>query len=152
MTDVLLISNSLPNINIAWRHFCYREYNASATASVDTAMEYLRSDKPPQVVIYYCGGSCSDFFPFYRILREDEKSAKLPLVILTDVEFQKALSEYVKLENTQVLGISVDDKRLMDVIRGAAKNPGSSQRNNDRRNSDRRNSGSRNDDKWKIKW
>ena len=121
MTDVLLISNSLPNINIAWRHFCYREYNASATVSVETAMEYLRSDKPPQVVVYYCGGSCSDFFPFYRILRGDEKSAGCPLVLLTDVEFQKALAEYVKLENTQVLGISVNDKTLMDVIRNTAR-------------------------------
>ena len=121
MTDVLLISNSLPNINVAWRHFCYREYNASATASVETAMEYLRSDKPPQVVIYYCGGTCSDFFPFYRTLRSDEKAANCPLVLLTDVEFQKAMAEYVKLENTQVLGISVDDKKLMDVIRNEAR-------------------------------
>lgn len=121
MTDILLLSNTLPNINVAWRHFCYREYNANATVSVETAMEYLRSDKPPQVVIYYCGGTCSDFFPFYRTLRSDEKSADCPLVLLTDVEFQKALSEYVKLENTQVLGISVDDKKLMDVIRNEAR-------------------------------
>ena len=122
MTDILLISDSLPNINVAWRHFCYREYNANATTSVDTAMEYLRSDKPPQVVIYYCGGGSSGgFFPFYRILRNDEKAADLPLVVLTDVDMQKALAEYVKLENAQVLGISVDDKRLRDVIRGAAR-------------------------------
>ena len=122
MTDILLISDSLANINVAWRHFCYREYNANATASVETAMEYLRSDKPPQVVIYYCGGGSSGgFFPFYRILRNDEKTSGMPLVVLTDVEMQKALAEYVKLENAQVLGISVDDKRLMDVIRGAAR-------------------------------
>ena len=120
MTDILLISNSLPNINVAWRHFCYREYNANATVSVESAMEYLHSDKPPQVVVYYCG-SCSEFFPFYRTLRSDEKSAHLPLVLLTDVELQMALAEYVKLENTQVLGISVDDKKLMDVIRNAAR-------------------------------
>lgn len=125
MTDILLISDSLANINIAWRHFTYREYNANATMSVDTAMEYLRSDKPPQVVIYYCGGGSSGFFSFYRILRSDEKTAGCPLIILTDVELQKALSEYVKLENTQVLGISVNDKKLMDIIRVAArgKNP-----------------------------
>ena len=121
MTDILLISDSLPNINVAWRHFCYREYNANATVSVDTAMEYLRSDKPPQVVVYYCGGGSSGFFPFYRILRNDEKASGCPLIVLTDVDMQKALSEYVKLENAQVLGISVDDKRLMDVIRGAAR-------------------------------
>lgn len=121
MTDILLISNTLPNINVAWRHFCYREYNANATVSVESAMEYLRSDKPPQVVVYYCGGSCSEFFPFYRTLRSDEKSADCPLILLTDVEFQKALQEYVKLENTQVMGISVNDKTLMDVIRNEAR-------------------------------
>ena len=121
MTDILLISDSLANINIAWRHFTYREYNANATMSVDTAMEYLRSDKPPQVVIYYCGGGSSGFFSFYHILRNDEKTANCPLVVLTDVELQKALSEYVKLEKAQVVGISVDDKKLIDIIRLAAK-------------------------------
>ena len=128
MTDILLISDSLSNINVAWRHFCYREYNANATASVETAMEYLRSDKPPQVVIYYCGGGSGGFFSFYRILRNDEKTAGFPLVILTDVDMQKALSEYIKLENAQVVGISVDDKKLIDIIRGAAKGrkPGTS--------------------------
>ena len=121
MTDILLISDSLANINVAWRHFTYKEYNANATMSVETAMEYLRSDKPPQVVIYYCGGGSSGFFSFYRILRSDEKTAECPLVVLTDVELQKALSEYVKLEKTQVVGISVDDKKLIDIIRLAAK-------------------------------
>ena len=121
MTDILLISDSPASINVAWRHFCYREYNASATASIDTAMEFLRSDKPPQVVVYYCGGGSSGFFPFYRILRKDEKTASLPLVVLTDVDMQKALSEYVKLENAQVMGISVDDTKLMDVVRAAAR-------------------------------
>lgn len=121
MTDILLISDSLPNINVAWRHFCYREYNANATVSVDTAMESLRSDKPPQVVVYYCGGgNSSSFFSFYRIFKAEEKAAGCPLVVLTDVELQKALSEYIKLENTDVLGISVNDEKLMDVIREAA--------------------------------
>ena len=121
MTDVLLISDSLANINVAWRHFCYKEYNASATASVETAMEFLRSDKPPQVVVYYCGGGSSGFFPFYRTLRKDEKTAGFPLIVLTDVDMQKALAEYVKLENAQVLGISVDDKKLIDIVRSAAR-------------------------------
>lgn len=126
MTDILLISDNLNNINVAWRHFAYREYNANATVSVETAMEYLKSDKPPQVVVYYCGGSSSGFFSFYHILREDEDTAGCPLVVLTDVELQKALAEYVKLENTQVLGISVNDKTLMDVIRNAARGKNSS--------------------------
>ena len=120
MTDILLVSDSLANINVAWRHFCYKEYNASATASVDTAMEFLRSDNPPQVVVYYMGGGSSGFFPFYRILRNDEKTAGFPLIVLTDLDMQKPLAEYVKLENTQVLGISVDDKKLINIIRGAA--------------------------------
>ena len=128
MTDILLISDTIANINVAWRHFSYREYNANATVSVETAMEYLKSDKPPQVVIYYCGGGSTGFFSFYRILREDEKTADCPLVVLTDVELQKALAEYVRLENTRVLGISVNDKTLMDVIRNAARNRNSSSR------------------------
>ena len=133
MTDILLISDSLPNINVAWRHFVYREYNANATVSVETAMEYLKSDKPPQVVIYYCGGGSSGFFSFYRILREDEKTKNTPLVVLTDVELQKALAEYVKLENAQVLGISVNDKTLMDIIRNAARGKSSSSKQPPRR-------------------
>lgn len=123
MTDILLISNSVPNINAAWKHFCYeKEYNANATLDVDSAMEYLRSDDPPQVTVYYCGGNCRGFFQFYRAKRGDPKSAACPLILLTDAEFQKALSEYVKLENTQVLGISINDNTLMDVIRSTVRN------------------------------
>ena len=120
MTDILLISDSLPNINVAWRHFCYGEYNANATANVDAAMEALRSDKPPQVVVYYCSAENSrTFFSFYRTFKAEKKTEKCPLVVLADVELQKALSEYVKLENTDVVGISVNDDVLMSLIREA---------------------------------
>ena len=121
MTDILLISDSLPNINVAWRHFCQGEYNANATVNVEAAMEAIRSDKPPQVVVYYCSADNSrKFFSFYRIFRAEKKAAGCPLVVLADVELQKALSEYVKLENTDVLGISVNDDVLLSLIRDAA--------------------------------
>lgn len=123
MTDILLISNSVPNINAVWKRFCYeKEYNANATLNVDSAMESLCSDDPPQLTVYYCGGNCSGFFPFYRTKRGNPKSAVCPLILLTDVEFQKALSEYVKLENTQVLSILINDNTLRDVIRSTVRN------------------------------
>ena len=121
MTEILLISDSLPNINVAWRHFCYGEYSANATVSVDTAMESICSDKPPQVVVYYCSAENSrKFFSFYHTFKAEKKAAGCPLVVLADVELQKALSEYVKLENTDVVGISVNDDVLMSLIREAA--------------------------------
>ena len=122
MTDVLLISSSLENINIAWRHFCYNEYNASATTNHEAAMENLRSKKPAQIVVYYCGEDTTNFFSFYKALREDQKTENVPLVVLADVSRQKLLSDYVKLRNARVLGISVNDDKLRDTVRIGARN------------------------------
>lgn len=121
MTDVLLISSSLENINVAWRHFCYNEYNASATTNHDAAMENLRSKKPSQIVVYYCGEDTTNFFSFYKMLREDQKTADVPLVVLADVSRQKLLSDYVRLRNSCVLGISVNDDKLRDTVRTGAR-------------------------------
>lgn len=121
MTDVLLISSSLDNINIAWRHFCYSDYNASATTNHDAAMENLRSKKPAQIVVYYCGEDTTNFFSFYKALREDRKTADVPLVVLADVSRQKLLSDYVRLRNACVLGISVNDDKLRDTVRTGAR-------------------------------
>ena len=62
MTDILLISSSLEDINIAWRHFCYNDYNASATTNINAAMENLKSSKPAKVVVYYCGEDSEGFY------------------------------------------------------------------------------------------
>lgn len=122
MTDILLIGSSLDNINVAWRHFCYSDYNASATANHEAAMENLRSKKPPQIVVYYCSDDAENFFSFYKTLREDPKTEKIPLIVLADVNRQKVLTEYVKLWNTCVLGISVNDDKLRDMVRTGARN------------------------------
>lgn len=122
MTDVLLISSSLDNINVAWRHFCYNDYNASATTNHEAAMENLRSKKPAQIVVYYCGEDTTDFFSFYKALREDQKTANVPLVVLADVSRQKVLSDYVRLRNACVLGISVNDEKLRDTVKTGARN------------------------------
>ncbi len=121
MTDVLLISNSTENINIAWRHFCSRDYNASATVSYESAMDTLRKGKSQQIAVYYCGNDTDDFISFYRMLREDKKTVFVPLVVLADVRWIKALSEYVRLENACVLGITVGASKLAEVMRSASR-------------------------------
>ncbi|MCM1055653.1 MAG: hypothetical protein NC394_09045 [Bacteroides sp.] len=122
MIDVLLISSSLDNINVAWRHFCYSDYNASATTNHDAAMENLRSKKPAQIVVYYCGEETTDFFSFYKALRDDQKTENVPLVVLADLNRQKLLTDYVKLRNACVLGISVNDDKLRDTVKTGARN------------------------------
>lgn len=122
MTSLLLISDNSENLNVAWRHFCYKEYSAGATISIDSAMERLRSENPPQIAVYYRAAKGKGFFDFYSRLREDPATQNIPLLVLTDLEFQKVLSEYIKLKNAMVLGISVDDRRLMDIMRSAARN------------------------------
>lgn len=121
MTDVLLISNTSDNINIAWRYFCTRDYNASATVSYDAAMETLRNAKSSQVAVFYCGNDTDSFISFYRMLREDEKTAQTPLIVLADVKWTRALSEYVRLNNACVLGMGVGASKLADVARNAAR-------------------------------
>lgn len=121
MTDILLISNTTDNINVAWRYFCTRDYNASATISYDAAMETLRQAKSSQVAVFYCGNDTDSFISFYRMLREDEKTAGIPLIVLSDVKWTRALSEYVQLKNACVLGMGVGASKLAEVARNAAR-------------------------------
>ncbi len=121
MTDVLLISSSLENINVAWRHFCYSEYNASATTNISAAMENLKSSKPARIVVYYCSEDTEGFYSLYNTLRSDPKTADIPLLVLADVSWQKALTDYVKFYNTCILGISVNDEKLKDMVKSGAR-------------------------------
>lgn len=121
MTDILLVSNTTDNINIAWRYFCTRDYNASATISYDAAMETLRKAKSSQVAVFYCGNDTDSFISFYRMLREDEKTARIPLIVLSDVKWTKTLSEYVQLKNACVLGMGVGASKLAETARNAAR-------------------------------
>lgn len=121
MTDILLISNTTDNINVAWRYFCTREYNASATVSYDAAMETLRGAKSSQVAVFYCGNDTDSFISFYRMLRQDKKTAEIPLIVLSDVKWTKVLSEYVQLKNACVLSMGVGASKLSEVARNAAR-------------------------------
>lgn len=121
MTDILLISNTTENINVAWRYFCTREYNASATVSYDAAMETLRESKSSKVAVFYCGDGTDSFISFYRMLRQDEKTAEIPLIVLSDVKWTRVLSEYVQLKNACVLGMGVSASKLSEVARNAAR-------------------------------
>ena len=121
MTDVLLISNTLENINVAWRHFRYNDYNTSATTNIDAALDNLKSSKPAQIIVYYCAESVESFYTIYKALRSDPKAAKIPLLVLADVGWQKCLVDYVHFYNTAVLGISVNDKKLRETVKFAAR-------------------------------
>ena len=120
-TEILFIADDLASINIAWRHFAYQEYSVRATTLVESVMECFGSDNKPQVVVYYCNSSSRQLIELYRAMRSDERSVKPPLVILADPPQQKALLEYLKVDNTQVVGISIDAEKLKEIIRKAAK-------------------------------
>ena len=114
--DILLISNSPENIDIAWRHFHYDEYNASATTNADAAMEKLRSSDAPDMVVYYCGNDTDSFYPFYHALRNDPKTTEIPLLVFADSGWHKVLTSYVKFYNTRILGIMVNDEKLKEIV------------------------------------
>lgn len=143
MTDILLISNSSDNISVAWRYFCTREYNASATTSYDAAMDTLRNAKSSKVAVFYCGNDTDSFISFYRMLRGDEKTAGIPLIVLSDVKWTRTLSEYVQLENACVLGMGVGASKLAEVARNAARGALNKKADQSRREPPRRPTGDR---------
>lgn len=143
MTDILLISDTTDNINVAWRYFCTREYNASATVSYDAAMETLRASKSSQVAVFYCGNDTDSFISFYRMLRQDKKTAEIPLIVLSDIKWTKVLSEYVQLKNTCVLSMGVGASKLSEVARNAARGGLKPKNDQGRASSQRRPAGDR---------
>ena len=150
MTDILLISDTTDNINVAWRYFCTRDYNASATISYDAAMERLRDPAGSPVAVYYCGDATNSFISFYRMLRQDRRTAEIPLIVLSDIKWTKVLTEYVRLKNTCVLNMGVGSSKLSEVARKAAR--GELGSNSDSRSSQgstqRRTSGNRTSPKF----
>lgn len=121
MIDVLLISNTAKNIQISWRHFCTKDYNASSAINNDTAIKNLKNGKKGIIPVYYCGNDTHSFIDFYRKLRADEKTANTPLVVLADFKWTKVLSEYVHLVNTYVTGATINDAKLSEIMKNAAR-------------------------------
>ena len=117
MIEILLVSNSSQNIRIAWRHFCTDDYNAVSAVNNDEAIKTLVTRKSKVVPVFYCGSDTNCFIDFYRKLRAEKKTANTPLVVLADTKWTKALSEYVRLKNTYVMGVTVNAVKLLDVIK-----------------------------------
>lgn len=121
MTDILLITDNSKNINMVWRHFNTKEYNASAAINSSAAMEQLVNAKKMMIPVFYCSNSTKCFIEFYRMLRSNPKTADVPLVVLADFKWTKVLSEYVHLVNTRVVGATISDSLLNDIMKTAAK-------------------------------
>lgn len=120
-TEVLFIADDLNSINVAWRHFAYSDYSVRATTLVESGMECFEGTRVPQVVVYYCNAASKNLINLYRTIREDPRSANVPLIVLADFQEQKTLLEYFKLENTYVVGISIDDSKLKEIVRKAVR-------------------------------
>ncbi|MBD5080270.1 MAG: hypothetical protein HDT44_00705 [Ruminococcaceae bacterium] len=120
MIEVLLVTNSAQNIRIAWRHFCTDDYNAVSAVNNDEAIKTLVTRKSKVIPVFYCGSDTDCFIDFYRKLRAEKKTADTPLVVLADAKWTKALSEYVHLKNTCVMGVTVSSAKLLDVMKIAA--------------------------------
>lgn len=121
MIDVLLITDTADNIKIVWRHFCTRDYEATASVGNDAAIEALLNCKKGTVPVFYCGNDTHCFIDFYRRLRAEEKTADMPLVVLADFKWTKVLSQYVHLKNTLVTGVTVNEAKLRDIMKIAAR-------------------------------
>lgn len=121
MIEVLLVSNSAQNIRIAWRHFCTNDYSADSAVNNDAAIKALVNGKRGVVPVFYCGQDTDSLLDFYRKLRAEKKTANTPLVVLSDVKWTKVLSEYVHLKNTLVTGVTVSEKKLLEIMRTAAR-------------------------------
>lgn len=121
MIEALLISNTVNNIKIAWRHFCTNDYNASSAVNNNTAIEMLKKGKKGIVPVFYCGNDTNCFIDFYRKLRADEKTANIPLVVLADVKWTQVLTEYVHLKNTFVAGVTLNGSKLLEIMRTASR-------------------------------
>lgn len=116
MIDIILVSDSMQSINVAWRHFAYTDYSAKATTIVESAIEAIE-EKVPKAVVYYSTGESKLLFELYRKMRAYEPNPDIPIVVLADPQKQKLLLEYVALKNTQVIGISIDDKKLLEIMK-----------------------------------
>ncbi len=121
MIEVLLVTNSAQNIRIAWRHFCTDDYNAVSAVNNDEAIKTLVNRKSSVIPVFYCGSDTNCFIDFYRKLRAEKKTSNTPLVVLADAKWAKALSEYVHLKNTHVIGVTVSGSKLLEVMKTAAK-------------------------------
>ena len=114
--NVLLISNSSENIDIAQRHFRYEEYVSDTAVGNEAAMEKLTSEDAPKMAVYYCGKDTDTFYPFYHTLRNKPETAEMPLLVFADANWHKVLTGYVKFYNTRVLGIMVNDEKLKEIV------------------------------------
>ncbi len=121
MIEVLLVSNSAQNIRIAWRHFCTNDYNAVSAVNNDEAIKTLINGKKGTIPVFYCGNDTDCFIDFYRKLRAEQKTANAPLVVLADTKWAKALSDYVRLKNTHVIGVTVNGSKLLEVMKTASR-------------------------------
>lgn len=117
MLKILLVGDTLQSINVAWRHFVYSEYAAKATTLVSGAMASINGDDPPDLVVYYADDESAQLFALYREMREGDTPTDIPLLVLADAHRQKALSDYFTFKNAEVVGISVDDRMLLDKIK-----------------------------------
>jgi CheY-like chemotaxis protein len=90
------------------------EYEVALASDGREAIEYLRSNQPPNLILLdwmmpNCDGAC-----FRKLQRQDEELAKIPVVLLTaDTRIEKRMAE---IEVTDCVPKPVRLRQLLEVI------------------------------------
>jgi PleD family two-component response regulator len=114
MKNVLIIGENIKEINKLRRVFGF-EFKVSATNSPDNAVGILQN-KANDLAVYHASDDLSPLFSFYRSLRGNASTEKMPLLVIANTMMLKALTDIVEMTHAAVIGENLSEDEMTGVI------------------------------------
>ncbi|MDR0805086.1 MAG: hypothetical protein LBN42_04815 [Oscillospiraceae bacterium] len=115
MNTILIVCDKIQEINRLRRNFEGSPYTIKATGAMQSA-SYVAATSEPSLIVYQLGDDYSQFFAFYKQLRESEQTANIPLLLAADISVMKPFSDHISLRNAHIVSTGITKDSMLGIV------------------------------------
>lgn len=114
MKKVLIICDNINEITALKRHFG-EDYRVSGSNSAENALGILQNGTT-DIAVYKTGSDMSKLLAFYKRVRQEPKTEKLPIIFIADEAVLGVLNDVASLEKAAGISPPVSAESMENLI------------------------------------
>ena len=114
MKNILIICDNINEIT-RLRKLFGEDFKVSGSNSPENALDVMQN-RLLDLVIFQVPADMNRLFAFYKAVRQESKTERLPLVFVTDEAMLNVLNEVTALENAVMIAAPVTAEAVRSVI------------------------------------
>lgn len=111
---VMIVCDKIQEINRLRRIFD-KSFIIKAASSVQSGA-FFEENSDSGIFIYHIGSDFKHLFTFYKEMRANKKTERLPLIVIADLSVLKILTDTIEMTDTSIVGTAISQENLLALI------------------------------------